>query len=90
MHIEKLHLSHFRGAEALTLELHPQLNVFAGMNGEGKSSILDATAILLSWLVNRIKHSNSSGRPITEPDIQNGTSSAELSLSCQFDEKSFE
>jgi predicted ATP-binding protein involved in virulence len=90
MHIEKLHLSHFRGAEALTLELHPQLNVFAGMNGEGKSSILDATAILLSWLVNRIKHSNSSGRPITEPDIQNGTASAELSLSCRFDEKSFE
>lgn len=90
MHIEKLHLSHFRGAKALTLELQPQLNVFAGMNGEGKSSILDATAILLSWLVNRIKHSNSSGRPIPEQDIQNGTSSANLSLSCRFDTESFE
>lgn len=80
MHIHKLKLERFRGAQCLPLELHEKLNVFVGMNGAGKSSILDASAILLSWLVNRIKHSGASGRPITETDIKNGESSASLDI----------
>ena len=80
MHIHKLKLERFRGAQCLPLELHEKLNVFVGMNGAGKSSILDATAILLSWLVNRIKHSGASGRPITETDIKNGETSASLEI----------
>ena len=80
MHIHKLKLERFRGAQCLSLELHEKLNVFVGMNGAGKSSILDATAILLSWLVNRIKHSGASGRPITETDIKNGEPSASLEI----------
>jgi predicted ATP-binding protein involved in virulence len=82
MHINKLILERFRGAKSLSLELHPRLNVFVGMNGSGKSTVLDATAILLSWLVNRIKHANASGRPITEPDILNGESWANLGMTC--------
>ena len=50
------------------------------MNGSGKSSVLDATAILFSWLVNRIKHSGASGRPITEADIRNGEHYSDISL----------
>jgi predicted ATP-binding protein involved in virulence len=50
------------------------------MNGAGKSSILDATAILLSWLVNRMKHAGASGRPITEADIKNSESAANLEI----------
>ncbi len=80
MHIHKLKLERFRGAKNLPLELHEKLNVFVGMNGAGKSSVLDATAILLSWLVNRIKHAGASGRPITEPDIKNGEPSANLEI----------
>lgn len=80
MYIHKLTLERFRGAHALPLELDDKLNVFVGMNGSGKSSILDATAILLSWLVNRLKHTGASGRPITESDIKNGESSANLEI----------
>jgi predicted ATP-binding protein involved in virulence len=80
MHISVLTLERFRGARRLSLELHESLNVFVGMNGAGKSSILDAAAILLSWLVNRIKHSGASGRPITESDIKNGESSANIAV----------
>ncbi len=80
MHIETLSLKHFRGAKDLSLNLHPRLNVFVGMNGAGKSSILDASAILLSWLINRIKTASASGRPISEVDIQNRSSHAGLSL----------
>jgi len=81
MRIHKLTLERFRGAQRLSLELHEKLNVFVGMNGAGKSSILDATAILLSWMVNRIKHAGASGRPIAEIDIKNGESSAKLGSS---------
>jgi predicted ATP-binding protein involved in virulence len=84
MHVHKLTMTGFRGAKLLPLELHDRLNVFFGTNGSGKSSILDATAILLSWLVNRIKHESSSGRLVQETDIRNGEASADLHITCNF------
>ncbi len=80
MHIEQLTLNKFRGAKELPLVLHERMNVFVGMNGAGKSSLLDASAILLSWLINRIKTVSASGRPISEADIQNGAAYARLSV----------
>jgi len=89
MHIQKLSLEQFRGSQALTLELHEKMNVFFGMNGAGKSSVLDASAILLSWLVNRIKKAGTSGRPITELDIMNHASSALLNITINDDGNAF-
>ena len=80
MRILEVKLDNFRGAKDLSLPLHERLNVFAGINGSGKSSILDATAILLSWLVNRIKTTRAPGRPIVEFDIKNGESLAGLQI----------
>lgn len=80
MHIHQLTLERFRGAHSLSLALHERMNVLAGVNGSGKSSILDAAAILLSWLANRIKHVTASGRPISESDIKNGAASANLAI----------
>ncbi len=80
MYIRSLMLTNFRGANHLSLELNEKLNVFVGMNGAGKSSVLDASAILLSWLANRVKHAGTSGRQIVESDIKNGESSANLAI----------
>lgn len=80
MRIRTLKLERFRGARNLSIDLDERLNLFVGMNGAGKSSILEATAILLSWMANRIKHPGSSGRPITEEDISNGESSGNLGI----------
>jgi predicted ATP-binding protein involved in virulence len=82
MRITDLSLTHYRGAESLHLELDPHLNVFVGVNGSGKSTVLDAVAIMLSWAVNRIKSVGASGRPISEADITNGFSSASINLTC--------
>lgn len=90
MHIEQLTLTQFRGAKKLPLALHDRMNVFVGMNGTGKSSLLDASAILLSWLINRIKTASASGRPISEADIQNESSYAILSLKLGIYAKSYE
>jgi predicted ATP-binding protein involved in virulence len=71
MKLKQLTLENFRGFKRLELNLDIQLTVLVGANGAGKSSVLDALAILLSWAVARVRHSGSSGRTISELDIHN-------------------
>lgn len=82
MKITEISLKHYRGAESLQLKLSKNLNVFAGVNGSGKSTVLDSVAIMLSWAVSRIKSVGASGRPISEADIMNGHSSALIEIVC--------
>lgn len=57
----------------MTLEFDTdEPTVLIGINGVGKSSILECLAILLSWLTKRIETPNSSGRFFNEDDIKNG------------------
>ena len=80
MKISKLALSNYRGARSLSLDFDERLNVFFGINGAGKSTVLDAVAIMLSWAVSRIQRPGTSGRPISEPDISNGQSYSSIEL----------
>jgi len=82
MKIDTLSLKNFRAAKNLNLRFHESLNVFVGVNGAGKSTILDTLAIMLSWAVSRMKLSGASGRPITESDITNGAASSILDIKC--------
>jgi len=83
MHIDIIRLHQFRGARKLTLKLDTKLNIFVGMNGSGKSTVLDASAILLSWMVNRLKSAKGSGRPINKSDIQNSRPFSKLAIECK-------
>ncbi len=73
MQIKKLKLENFRGIQEIEIELLPNINVFVGINGSGKSTILDAIAISLSWLVNRIQRAEAKGRIIPDESIKNET-----------------
>ncbi len=84
MIVEKLKLTNFRGIDKMELDFDPKVNVIFGANGAGKSTILDALAISLSWAANRIKHSSSSGKPIVERDIKNDTSFSSLEIETDF------
>ena len=59
MYVKKLLIENFRGIRKMELELHPKMNVLIGVNGAGKSSVLDALATSLSWwdILWRDKHS---------------------------------
>ena len=46
MMIEKMSIKNFRKFEKLNIELAPQMNVIAGNNAAGKSTILEALAFL--------------------------------------------
>lgn len=90
MKITEISLKHYRGAESLQLKLGKNLNVFAGVNGSGKSTVLDSIAIMLSWVVSRIKSVGASGRPIPEADIMNGHSSALIEIICTEGDRTIE
>lgn len=87
MKIKKINLENYRGVQSLPLQFDPKLNVFFGVNGSGKSTVLDAIAIMLSWAVSRMRHAGASGRPIVEADIMNGRSFAEIDLAMEEDDK---
>ncbi|NCR57109.1 MAG: AAA family ATPase [Microcystis aeruginosa LL13-06] len=72
MKIKSIKLINYRGAVSLNIDFHRQLNVFIGVNGAGKSTVLDSLAIMLSWLVNRLRNTNASGQQISETEINNG------------------
>ncbi len=55
--ITQLKMEAFRGIGDLTLEFNQSgANVLIGVNGVGKSSILDCLALMLTWFVNRIRY----------------------------------
>ena len=72
MHIKKLSLTNFRAAKSLHLDLHRRLNVFVGENGAGKTSVLDAAAILLSRFTDKFLNIENQGIKIKQTDIKNG------------------
>ncbi|MBE8993198.1 AAA family ATPase [Microcystis aeruginosa] len=80
MKIKSIKLINYRGAVSLNIDFHRQLNVFIGVNGAGKSTILDSLAIMLSWLVNRLKNTNASGRQMSETEINNGQGTAIIEI----------
>ena len=47
MHIQQVKVKSFRCFEDLTIDLNPDINIFVGNNGSGKSAVLDAIAAAL-------------------------------------------
>lgn len=54
MRVERLELTNFRGIRHLELEFPTQTTVLVGINGVGKSAILDALAMMMSVLIGRL------------------------------------
>ncbi|MEA3444489.1 MAG: ATP-binding protein, partial [Bacteroidota bacterium] len=61
MNIKKINIENYRSISNVNFEFDSLLNVFVGVNGSGKTTILDALKISLSRLVNRIQRENVSG-----------------------------
>ena len=54
MKIKELHLTNFRGFEQLDIEFKNRLSVFIGVNGAGKTAVLDAICLFFAQLVEGI------------------------------------
>jgi predicted ATP-binding protein involved in virulence len=80
MKIKHLSLLSFRGIEKLELDFSERTTAFVGVNGVGKSTVLDALAIALSQLTWRINGHPQKARPIAVDDIRQGASFARIEL----------
>ncbi len=81
MKLASIELKNFRGMEAIHLPLaEGQVTLIAGVNGAGKSTVVDAVALMLSWVVARIRHAGTSGRAISEEDINNQANDAQIRI----------
>ncbi len=101
MKIKRLEINCFRGIKNLTIDfVTTEPTVFIGINGVGKSSILDCIAILLSWLLARIKYEPrviistrynekepSKGKYFSKNDIKNGYEETDCKIIFSIDGK---
>ncbi len=90
MNIDKIYVNNFRSILKLNIEFNPKLNVFIGINGAGKTTILDSIVIALSWLINRIQKENISGKHISESDVRNSTAYSSLKTYAREDGRKFD
>ncbi|HEY9600312.1 MAG TPA: AAA family ATPase [Allocoleopsis sp.] len=73
MKVKRLKMTSFRGISNLTLDFPTdEPTVFIGINGVGKSSILDCLSILLSRFTGQMQASVDSSRSFNQQDITNG------------------
>lgn len=80
MKIQSLQLLNFRGFKSLSIDFLPGTTAFVGVNGVGKSTVLDALAIALSQLTWRINGHPLKARPIALDDITQGADFARITL----------
>lgn len=59
--LKSLDLLNYRGFQNLHIDFSSQLTCIAGINGAGKTSVLDAIALCLSWIIARAKTQNGKG-----------------------------
>lgn len=82
MKVKSLYINNFRGIKQLKLDFSPQTTVFVGINGVGKTAILDCLAISFSHLVHQMTQTK--GVCGQELDIYNGASESLNQITVSF------
>lgn len=85
LYLNRMELRGFKGFEEATLDFHPQLTVLTGVNGSGKTTVLNALALGLTRIASRIQNPKATGRSIQEPDINHLSAAARLYFEMTFD-----
>jgi predicted ATP-binding protein involved in virulence len=80
MIIQSLELRNFRGFREIRIDFDHRLTVLVGTNGAGKTTILDALAILLDQYAARLIASRSTARRLKESDTTNGAPETRIRL----------
>jgi predicted ATP-binding protein involved in virulence len=85
MKIKQLTLTQFRVFEQVTFDFHPGMNLLIGINGAGKSTVLDALRILLSQVLPKFTACKSKSIAFTARDIKfdRGGLTAEITFDAQ-------
>ena len=93
MKIRELYLRNFRGFKDLRITFpNSNLAVFIGINGVGKSSVLDAIAILLSQFVAKLSDASTKRTtfPLTKDDINTEADDVFISVVASLEKEVFD
>ncbi|MDO8845442.1 AAA family ATPase [Methylicorpusculum sp.] len=80
MKLKSLGLTNFRGFDRLDIDFDDRMTVIAGVNGVGKSTILQAIAVAYSHTLREFTVSREKPLPILNTDIQQGKSSCIIEM----------
>src|SRR5437879_5064572 len=72
MRVTKLKLANLRAIEAAEFRFQPGFNLIVGVNGVGKTSVLDALAVCLSAVVKRLNRVRTAVKSFVLDDIRIG------------------
>ena len=76
MRIQNFKIENFRGLRVIDIpDVDNHVNLFVGINGSGKSSILDAMALVFSWFTARMLSPTGRGKDISKFDVSLHSSS---------------
>lgn len=84
MFIDEIKLENFRGLGEIELNFDEHINLLVGVNGVGKSSVLEAMGIMLSTFTNRVKGTPGYTKKLTNDDIKSGAEELSATLYMQF------
>lgn len=85
MILRELELTNFRAFASETFAFSERVTVVAGINGRGKSSILDGLSLLLSRLLPQVTPAKGGYKYLQPKDIFQGQQSVKLRLSATFE-----
>ncbi len=84
MRVEWLSIAHFRGLHRAEYSFHPNMNLFIGENGAGKTSVIECLRIMLSQIAPNLTPAPRFNLGFDHGDIMNGKEKmmTEMSFSC--------
>lgn len=84
MRIERLRLTNFRGVAHRSLDFHPGFNLIVGVNGVGKTSVLEALRIMLAHALQMFAKAPKFNAEFQIDDLMRGARemTAELTFMC--------
>jgi predicted ATP-binding protein involved in virulence len=85
MMLKEIQLVNFRGITSMELPFTTRTTAILGINGVGKSSVLDALAIALSNMTERIAGQSAKSRDISPDDIKSDAAYARIKVTADLD-----
>lgn len=89
MRLDRLVLRDFRGFHRTVIDFDKQLTVLVGANGAGKTSVLDAIAILLDQYSARLLSIRATARRLSDYDTRANTPETRIALEVEEDGKPY-
>lgn len=83
MKVTKLAISNYRDIDLFKNDFHPRLNI---VETGWQPTIIDSIAMMLSWVINKIKAVNREGQCLSEKDIKEYQKASAIDITCQDDE----